>query len=339
MTDDASSNPPTSQPAPPNTALADRILAGDFRAGARLIRWLDDRRPGAEDNIRALYPHAGGAYRIGITGNPGSGKSTLTSRLVTLLRKQGRRVGVVAVDPSSPYTGGAILGDRIRMAEHTNDPDVFIRSLATRGTLGGLSQSTSDVVTVMDAMGFDPILIETVGVGQDEVEIVKTAHTNLVVLVPGMGDDIQAIKAGILEIADIFVVNKADLTGVDRVVTDLRQLQALMSAMPTWIPPITQTMAHSGDGVPALLEVVDGHRRHLESSGEISDRNHQQSRHSLEAIVVSRIAAHLDAVLADADTRQKYLDPLLTRERDPYSTADALLAHVARRMGQEPDSA
>ena len=228
--------------ASPQDAAA-AILAGNVRAAARLMRMLDDRIDGATATLRALYPHTGRAKVIGITGNPGSGKSTLTARLIGHYRKLGMRVGVLAVDPSSPFSGGAILGDRIRMMEFANDPNVFIRSLATRGALGGLSRSTNDIVHVLDAMGHDVVLIETVGVGQDEIDIVRTADTTVVVLVPGLGDDIQAIKAGILEIADIFVVNKADLDGADRTVGDLRGLQTLMAEMPDWLPPIVRTVA------------------------------------------------------------------------------------------------
>ncbi|MBI5610317.1 MAG: methylmalonyl Co-A mutase-associated GTPase MeaB, partial [Deltaproteobacteria bacterium] len=225
-----------------SSGTADRaaaaVLAGDVRAAARLMRLLDDRDPSATEVLRKLYPHTGRARVLGITGNPGSGKSTLTSRLIGKYRALGLKVGVLAVDPSSPFSGGAILGDRIRMMEHAADPGVFIRSLATRGALGGLSRSTADSVHVLDAMGCDVVIIETVGVGQDEIDIVRTAETTVVVLVPGLGDDIQAIKAGILEIADIFVVNKADIDGAERTVADLRGLQMLLSEMPEWLPPI-----------------------------------------------------------------------------------------------------
>src|SRR5512138_3269798 len=209
------------------TTLADRVLSGDVRAAARLMRDLDDRLPQAEASLRALFPRTGRAFVVGLTGSPGAGKSSLTDRLIGHLRRQGKTVGVVAVDPTSPFTGGAILGDRIRMQDHALDPDVFIRSMATRGNLGGLSRATSDVVTVMDAMGKDVVLVETVGVGQDEIEVAELAHTVVVVAVPGMGDDVQAIKAGVLEIADVFAVNKADREGADRTVRDLQQMVEL----------------------------------------------------------------------------------------------------------------
>ena len=215
--------------------LAERVLSGDVRAAARLMRDLDDRLPQAEEALRSLFPRTGRAYVVGLTGAPGAGKSSLTDRLIALYRKQGKSVGVVAIDPTSPFSGGAILGDRIRMQDHALDPGVFIRSLATRGHLGGLSRSTSDVVQVLDAMGKDVIIVETVGVGQDEIEVASFAHTVVVVSVPGLGDDVQAIKAGVLEIADVFAVNKADREGADRTVRDLQmmlELRRTVSARP-----------------------------------------------------------------------------------------------------------
>jgi GTPase len=209
------------------TTLAERVLSGDVRAAARLMRDLDDRLPEAEATLRALFPRTGRAYVVGLTGAPGAGKSTLTDRLIASYRAAGKTVGVVAIDPTSPFSGGAILGDRIRMQDHALDPGVFIRSLATRGHLGGLSRSTSDVVQVLDAMGKDVVIVETVGVGQDEIEVATFAHTVVVVAVPGLGDDVQAIKAGVLEIADVFAVNKADREGADRTVRDLQMMLEL----------------------------------------------------------------------------------------------------------------
>ncbi len=217
--------------------LAERILCGDIRAAARLMRDVDDGFPSALEELKTLYPHAGNAYIIGITGPPGAGKSTLTDQITAAYRSVGKRVGIVAIDPTSPFTGGAILGDRIRMNRHADDEGVFIRSLATRGALGGISRSTGEVVNIMDAMGMDVVIIETVGVGQDEIDIVRMAHTTVVVMVPGLGDDIQAIKAGILEIADVFVVNKADRDGADRTARELAMMLELGNRKEgAWLP-------------------------------------------------------------------------------------------------------
>ena len=231
--------------------LAKRILEGDIRAASRLMRDIDDQIPSSLRDLKELYPSTGKAYIIGITGSPGSGKSTIVDKMIDSFRKEGKTVGVVAVDPTSPFTGGAILGDRIRMQRHSTDEGVFIRSLATRGCLGGLSRSTQDIVNVMDAMGKDIILVETVGVGQDEVEIVNTAHTSIVVLVPGMGDDIQAIKAGIIEIGDLFVINKSDREGADKVERDLRMvLEMGKKREEYWDPIILKTEALLGKEYP-----------------------------------------------------------------------------------------
>jgi len=244
-------------------ALADRVLQGDVRAAARLMRLIDDAQPAAEPELRALFPSTGRAQLIGITGNPGSGKSTLVDRLIAHVRGQGKTVGVLAVDPTSPFTGGAILGDRIRMQDHALDPGVFIRSLATRGQLGGLSRATGDCVRVLDAMGKDLVIVETVGVGQDEVEVCRLAHTTVVVVVPGLGDDIQAIKAGILEVADLFCVNKADREGADRTVRDLRQMLEL--SVQDHEVAIVKTVASQGEGITELWDTIQAHYAFLKS--------------------------------------------------------------------------
>src|SRR5258706_1488355 len=244
-------------------AAIDAILAGEVRTAARLMRDLDDRRPGALAALKALFPHTGKAYLVGITGNPGAGKSTVVDALIAHYREAGEKVGVVCVDPTSPFSGGAILGDRIRMQRHALDPGVFIRSLATRGHLGGLSRSTFDVVHVLDAMGFERILLETVGVGQDEVEVMKAAHTTLVVTVPGLGDDIQAIKAGLLQVADVLVVNKADREGADRTERDLMHMLDLRSGDRKDVT-IIRTIATRGtaadSGIADLAGAVEAHR-------------------------------------------------------------------------------
>ena len=307
-------------------AAADAIVAGDLRAAARLMRMLDDRIPGATDILRCLYPRTGRAQVIGITGNPGSGKSTLTARLIGEYRRQGKRVGVLAVDPSSPFSGGAILGDRIRMMEFANDPQVFIRSLATRGALGGLSRSTGDIVHVMDAMGCDVVLIETVGVGQDEIDIVRTADTTIVVLVPGLGDDIQAIKAGILEIADIFVVNKADLDGADRTVGDLRGLQLLLSEMPAWLPPIVRTVAAKSEGLPELMAQIAAHTAFLAESPERRTRLEQKARFVVSNLAREAVTRQVSAWLVETPAGQALVRSVADRLVDPYLATDTALA-------------
>ena len=313
-------------------SLVEPILAGDVRSGARLMRLLDDRTDGATDALKRLYPHTGRASILGITGNPGSGKSTLTNQLVRHYRAEGKKVGVVAVDPSSPFSGGAILGDRIRMVDHFTDPGVFIRSLATRGNLGGLSRSTHDVVQVLDAMGYDTIIVETVGVGQDEIDIVRLADTCVVVLVPGLGDDIQAIKAGILEIADIFVVNKADHDGSDRVVRDLRQVQAMLSVMPDWLAPITKTVAARGEGIVELTEKIGEHHAFLRSAAGLRTRRRDRERHVLNQVLRDLLLRTLDGWLGEDGRREAYLDAIIDRRTDPYTVGD----EVARALLRVP---
>jgi LAO/AO transport system kinase len=249
------------------SALADRVLAGDPRALARAISLIEDEADVAAELIRAIYPHTGRAYIVGVTGPPGAGKSTLVDKLTAEIRRQGDTVGVIAVDPTSPFTGGAILGDRLRMQAHSSDPGVFIRSMATRGQLGGLARSTTDVASVLDAAGKSLVIVETVGVGQDEVDIVRMADVSIVILVPGTGDEVQALKAGIMEIADIFVVNKADRDGADRMVTAVESNLALQSYPEgQWRPPIIKTEATTGRGVPELWEAIKRFRTHSESS-------------------------------------------------------------------------
>jgi LAO/AO transport system kinase len=244
-------------------AWIDSLRSGDVRTLARAISTVENRRPGWSDLLKALFPHTGRARVIGLTGAPGAGKSTLVDQLARLYRKQNKSVGIVAVDPTSPYTGGAILGDRIRMQEHFADPGIYIRSMATRGSLGGLARTTADVTTVLDAAGRDVILIETVGVGQDEVDIVRLADITVVILVPGMGDDVQTIKAGIMEIADIFVINKSDREGAEHVEREIRSLQSLAVRNDGWTPPIVKTVASDGTGVGDLAAAIAEYETYL----------------------------------------------------------------------------
>jgi LAO/AO transport system kinase len=302
-------------------ALADRVLQGDVRAAARLMRLIDDAQPAAEPELRALFPSTGRAQLIGITGNPGSGKSTLVDRLIAHVRGQGKTVGVLAVDPTSPFTGGAILGDRIRMQDHALDPGVFIRSLATRGQLGGLSRATGDCVRVLDAMGKDLVIVETVGVGQDEVEVCRLAHTTVVVVVPGLGDDIQAIKAGILEVADLFCVNKADREGADRTVRDLRQMLEL--SVQDHEVAIVKTVASQGEGITELWDTIQAHHAFLKSGPGLLQRETLRARFELIEILRERM---LRAAVERLSAQGAHLDELALRiarrEIDPYGVAE-----------------
>jgi len=338
-----------------SATIAERVLGGDIRAASRLMRDIDDGRASAIPELQALFPKTGRAYVIGITGSPGAGKSTLTDRLIAHFRMAGKKVGVLAVDPTSPFSGGAILGDRIRMQEHATDDEVFIRSLATRGNLGGLSRATGDCVRVMDAMGMDVIIVETVGVGQDEIDIAQMAHSTAVVVVPGMGDDIQAIKAGILEIADVFVVNKSDRDGADRMVRELRAMLELRHAIKAppmdhdahhrmvvakahgthqpdgdaapeeWEPPILKVIASSDVGVEELVKAFGAHFDWLNASGERSTREMTRARMQFVAILRERL---LRSALKRLEAERGRLDEVSARiargEADPYALADEL---------------
>lgn len=311
-------------------SLSERVLAGEVRAASRLMRLIDDGDPAATAELRALFPHTGKAYVIGITGSPGAGKSTLTDRLIAHYRKAGKRVGVLAVDPTSPFTGGAILGDRIRMQVHATDPNVFIRSLATRGNLGGLSRATGDCLRVMDAMGLDVILVETVGVGQDEIDIAQLAHTTIVVLVPGMGDDIQAIKAGIMEIADVFIVNKADRQGADQTVAAIEAMLALQGFVDgAWRPPVIRTEATAGRGVAEVWEAVERFRAH--SAHRQGERRRDRAEFRLREVLGRGFLRHVEEVVLAPGELATLLARIAARELDPYSAAESVMRRALGR--------
>lgn len=310
-------------------SLAEQVLAGNIRAAARLMRDIDDGRPQAIDELKQLYPRTGNAFIIGITGPPGAGKSTLVDQLTASFRTQGKKVGVVAIDPTSPFTGGAILGDRIRMNRHSCDEGVFIRSLATRGALGGLSRSTSDVALVMDALGMDIIIIETVGVGQDEVDIVKEAHTTCVVMVPGLGDDIQAIKAGILEIGDIFVVNKADREGADRTARELgTMLEMRHPAEGQWNPRVMKTEAQRGTGIDELTGEILAHRDFFLSSGTIHDFMRQRKQRHFMAILRDALLERALTFMAKENLLDRIVTDMSANNIDPYSAVEEIVSKM-----------
>jgi GTPase len=306
--------------------LAERVLAGDPRGVARAISLIEDESAAGADLLREIYPRTGRAYLVGVTGPPGAGKSTLVDRMTGELRKAGQTVGIVAVDPTSPFSGGAILGDRVRMAAHFGDQGVFIRSMATRGHLGGLARATSDVALVLDAAGKDVVIIETVGVGQDEVDIVRTADVSIVVLVPGTGDEVQALKAGIMEIADIFVVNKADRDGADRLAQSVAAMLALQTFQPDdWRPPILKTEATTGAGVPEVIAAVDQFRAH--SEGERTARRRERQGHRLRDLISHRLLQLAERELAPGEF-QRLVDGIAARRIDPYSAATDIINRV-----------
>jgi len=310
-----------------SASLTDRLIAGDPRAIARAISLIENESPEGAEVIRRIFTRTGRAYLIGVTGAPGTGKSTLVDRLTAEIRAGGPTVGIVAVDPTSPYSGGAILGDRVRMQAHAGDAGVFIRSMATRGHLGGLARATSEVALVLDAAGKDTIIIETVGVGQDEVDIVRTADVSIVMLVPGTGDEVQALKAGIMEIADIFVVNKADRDGADRTAASIESMLALQSfADDEWRPPIVRTVATTGEGVAELLATIERFREHTRA--ELGSRRRARAEFRLREILARRFLQRVEEVVLRPGEFGEYLEKIARRELDPYSAASEIMGRA-----------
>ena len=309
-------------PQPSQRSLVERALAGERLALARLISAVEDGSPDLPEIMHEVFPHTGDAFTIGITGAPGAGKSTLTEALITQIRKDELMVGVLAVDPSSPFSGGALLGDRVRMQNHATDQGVFIRSMATRGHLGGLALATPEAVRLLDAAGCEYIIIETVGVGQAEIDIVEAADSTVVVLNPGWGDSVQAEKAGLLEIGDIFVINKADRDGTKQTVKDIEQM-IHFGPHRAWTPPVRETVATAPKGISELWATIKAHRAHLESSGELVSRRHSRMAKELADIVAERVQQRLR--LQSAELIEELVTRVEKRELDPYSASQVLL--------------
>jgi LAO/AO transport system kinase len=320
------------------TPLSQRVLAGDPRAIARAISLIEDESPAGAELVRRIFPQTGRAYLVGVTGPPGAGKSTLVDRLVSAIRQGNRTVGVVAVDPTSPFSGGAILGDRVRMQAHAGDAGVFIRSMATRGHLGGLARATSEVALVFDAAGKDLVLIETVGVGQDEIDIVRTADVSLVTIVPGSGDEVQALKAGIMEIADIFVVNKADREGADRTVASIEALLSLQAfGEGDWRPPIVKTEATTGKGIAELLAAIERFRAHTEASR--GGRRRARAEYRVRELLARRFVQHVEDHVLGPGEFERTLDRIADRDIDPYSAVDGIFRRALGAHPHQPETA
>lgn len=310
--------------------VAQELLNGNRLGLTRAITAIENETEAAEQIMTKLYPHTGHAFVLGITGPPGAGKSTLTDKLARAYRNQGKTVGIIAIDPTSPFTGGAILGDRIRMNSLTLDDGVFIRSMGTRGSLGGLSHKTADAIKAMDAFGKDVIIVETVGVGQSEVDIVKAADSTMVVLVPGLGDDIQAIKAGILEIGDIFTINKADLDGADKLYTELNMMLDLDGVTHDWRPPVEKVMASRGEGINELMATIEKHQTYLRESGNLAIRRHKRTKNELLDRLKASIGSYITKNIVNTGELDAYVKEIEARNNDPYTVVKTIMANVLK---------
>ena len=312
--------------------LVRRVRNRELRALARAVSIVEDRTPESTELLKALFPYSGNAALIGLTGSPGAGKSTLVDQIARQYRKLGKTVGIVAVDPTSPFSGGAILGDRIRMQSHYADSGIYIRSMATRGSLGGLASATADVATVLDASGRDLVMIETVGVGQDEVDIVTLADVTVVILVPGMGDDVQTIKAGIMEIADIFVINKSDRDGAERVEREIRAMQTLALRHDNWVPPIVKTVATEGNGITDVVETIEKYREYLKQGNLGRNRRIENWRKRLTEMLRDRLFQRVVRDYLGNGEAERIATEIAEHKRDPYS----LVEEIVGELGKHP---
>lgn len=310
--------------------IVDKLLNHSRLALSKAITAVENEYDDAVQIMTEIYPHTGNAYVIGITGPPGAGKSTLTDKLAKEYRKRGKTVGIVAIDPTSPYSGGAILGDRIRMMDLTADEGIFVRSMATRGSLGGLSQKAGDAVKLMDAFGMDVIIVETVGVGQSEVDIVKTADTTMVVVIPGMGDDIQAIKAGILEIGDLFTINKADREGTDKLNIEIEMMLELNPEHVGWRPPINRTIASKSEGIEAVVDSIEAHKAYLIESGKLNDIRKARIKNEVTAMLNDHVNRYIDKNVIQTDEFDNLVVKMQSREIEPYSVVDDIVGKVLK---------